>query len=139
MGRWTIAMSDDGDGANAFDVATANDQCVNEMLADTDGSVCTMEYTGAIGYHIHVASGESDPEYLWKIALLQALDDALFGEIHVDEANPSDARDQLERQIEGRLDPFTADFIANEFESNLTDLITVQEERAIDHEVDRDE
>lgn len=123
-----------GESANPddhpFDVATETDKRVNRMLADTDGAICSMEYTGTIGYHINVATGETDPEYLWKIALLQALDDTVFERMYVDAEDPRDARDQLERQLGESFDPFVAEQLAEDFEENLAELIEVQSEEA---------
>jgi hypothetical protein len=125
-------MSDSqaNDGESAFDVATESDRQVNELLAGTDGKICTMEYAGAIGYHINVARGETDPEFLWKIALLQALDETVFEMMYVDETHPEDARRQVERELERSFDPFTAERVAEVFEEKLTDLIETQAERA---------
>jgi hypothetical protein len=117
------------DDEHPFDVAKANNERVNEMLADTDGKIAAMEHSGAIGYHINVAKGETDPEYLWKIALLQALDDTVFEMLFVDSQNPSDARSQLEAQLTDSFDPFTAEAVADRFEQELESLIEVQNDQ----------
>ena len=117
------------DGQDAFQTARENDEQVNEMLADTGGRIAMMQYDGAIGYHIHVATGETDPEYLWKVALLQALDEMAFETLYVDEDTPALARDQVESQLREMFPMFQAEQIAAAFEDNLSDLIDVQEER----------
>lgn len=123
-------MSDSAGGdPHPFDIATETDEQVNEMLAATDGSICAMEYDGAIGYHINVAKGETDPEYLWKIALLQALDETVFEMVYVDEEEPREARIELQHQISQSFDPMTAEHVSEVFEEKLTDLIEVQEGR----------
>lgn len=109
-----------------FDVAKEANNRVNEMLADTDGAICSMELTGPIGYHINVASGETDPEYLWKIAFLQALNTAGLEMAHVDADTPDRAREQLSRTLREMFDPMTADYIGDEFEDNLRSLIDSQ-------------
>lgn len=111
---------------NPFDVATDNDKLVNRLLADTDGSICTMEYDGTIGYHIYVATGETDPEFLWKVALLQALDETVFEMMYVDADETREARRQIERQLRDSLDPHTAEYVADRFEDKLASLIETQ-------------
>lgn len=115
------------DSENAFDVATEGDNRVNRMLADTDGSICKMGYNGTIGYHIYVAEGETDPEYLWKIALLQALDETVFEMMYVDAEDPAEATRQVRQELVRSLDPLTAETVAEQFEDNLTSLIEAQE------------
>lgn len=110
-----------------FDVAKDANSRVNEMLADTDGAIASMELTGAIGYHINVATGETDPEYLWKIAFLQALNTAGLEMAHVNADTPERAREQLSRTLREMFDPMTADYIGEEFENNLRRLIESQE------------
>lgn len=117
-----------------FDVATEDDKKVNEMLAETDGAICAMEYTGTIGYHINVAKGEVDPEYLWKVVLLQALDESVFEMMYVDAKDPRDARAQLERDLDEYFDARTAEHVAELFEEKLTGLIEVQEKKAAEAE-----
>lgn len=110
-----------------LDVARDAVKDVNSMLADTDGKIAAMAFNGAAGYHQYVAKGETDPEYLWRIALLQALDDTIFEMMHVDGDSPAEARRQMERQLKNEFPAFTAEYIADEFESNLEDIIEVQE------------
>jgi len=112
-----------------FDVATEADKRVNRMLAESGGKICEMSYDGAIGYHINVAAGESDPEYLWKIAFLQALDESVLEMAHIDGETPGDCRLQLERQLGGKLDPMTLDYLADIFEEKLNALVEAQEGR----------
>lgn len=119
-----------------FDVATEDDKKVNEMLAETDGAICAMEYTGTIGYHINLAKGEVDPEYLWKVALLQALDESVFEMMYVDEKDPREARVQLMWDLEEYFDSRTAERVGDLFEEKLTSLIEVQEKKAAEAEAD---
>lgn len=110
-----------------FDAATDNDERINEMLAETGGKIAAMEYTGTIGYHIHVAEGETDPEYLWKIALLQALDESVFEMMYVDADSATEARNQIESELERSFDSMTAGYVADVFEEKLAELIRTQE------------
>lgn len=110
-----------------FDIATEAVRDVNDRLADTDGAICEMQFDGAVGYHNYIADGVADPEYLWRTALLQALDETIFEMMHVDDSTASGARAQVERQLEGSLDPFTAEAVAETFEDRLESLIEVQE------------
>ena len=119
-----------GASPHPFDVATESDNRVNKMLAETDGAICSMEYAGAIGYHINVAEGETEPEYLWKIALLQALDETVFEMMFVDAEEPTDARFQIERELREYFDHHTSEYVADLFEEKLADLIEVQKEAA---------
>ena len=112
-----------------FDAATSNVKEVNQMLADTDGALAEMSFDGAVGYHEYVATGESHPEYLWKTALLQALDETVFEMMHVGDEDPRDARMEVQRALERHFDAFTAETIADNFEDNLRNLIDVQESR----------
>lgn len=123
-------MAAEANEDHPFDVAKDNDTEVNRMLADTDGAIASMQYTGTIGYHIHVAEGETHPEYLWKIALLEALDTAMFDMMHVGADDVPEARRQVERELKESFDPFTAEFVADEFEDNLRGLIETQREFA---------
>ena len=118
----------DGEDEHPFDVAKDVCEDVNERLAETNGAISAMGMSGAIGYHHFVATGETDPEYLWKVALIQALEETVFEMTYVDAPNPRDARDQLERDLERSFDPFTAETVAEQFEENLRDLIDSQEE-----------
>lgn len=118
-----------------FDVATDGVEEVNEMLAETDCAIAEMAFDGAIGYHEYVAKGESHPEYLWKTALLQALDETVFEMMYVDNEDPRDARMQVEHELGEYFDSFTAEFVADQFEDNLNSLIDAQESRAADEEV----
>lgn len=120
------------DERHPFEVARENDKRVNRMLSDTDGAVAVMEYTGAIGYHIHIATGETEPEYIWKVALLQALDDVVFEMAYVDADTPVEAREQLEWDLKDAFQPLVAEAVADEFESNLSELIETQED--IEHD-----
>ena len=113
-----------------FDMAKRTCEDVNERLAETDGAISAMGLSGAIGYHHFVATGESHPEYLAKVALLEALDETIFEMLYVDEAHPNDARHQVERELKRSMDPYTAETVADRFEEKLTDLIEVQENRA---------
>lgn len=122
-----MATADDD---HPFDVATEDDKRVNQMLAETDGAICSMQYNGPIGYHINIAKGETSPEYLWKVALLQALDETVFEMMYVDEERPADARRQIERDLEEYFDPFTAEHVAELFEEKLENLIQSQEDLA---------
>ena len=122
----------DSQQPNAFDYATATNGEVNELLAQTNGRIATMEFAGAIGYHINVAVGESDPEYLWKIALLQALDESLMEMMHVDADETNEARRQIKRELENWMDPLSAERVADLFERKLSELIEVQEYRSPD-------
>lgn len=110
-----------------FDIATDGAQEVNELLADTGGAICEMQFAGAIGYHVNVADGETDPEYLWKTAFLQAIDDTLLEMAHIDADTPEAARQQLEEQVLEQIGPFARDDLAESFEMHLRDLIEVQE------------
>ncbi|RYJ13295.1 hypothetical protein ELS19_04480 [Halogeometricum borinquense] len=110
-----------------FDVATETDKQVNQMLAETDGRICTMEFSGAIGYHLNVATGESDPEYLWKLALLQAFDETVFEMMHVDAKDAATAREQIETQLEDSFRPLAVESVADVFEEKLADLVETQE------------
>jgi len=40
---------------SAFDLATDSDTEVNKLLAETGGKIAAMEYSGAVGYHVHAA------------------------------------------------------------------------------------
>lgn len=111
-----------------FDIARDANQRVNDGLADTDGAIASMELTGAIGYHINIATGTTNPEYLWKVAFLQALDTAGLEMAHVDADTPEGAGDQLSRTLSEMFDPMTADYIREEFEDNLRQLIDTQAE-----------
>lgn len=115
---------------SAFDVARESDERVNEMLAETDGAIASMAYDGEIGYHIHVAKGETSPEYLWKVALFQAFDDMALEMTYVDADTPEEARWQLEDTLQDTFSPFVADAVADEFESNLEQLMDVQRDRS---------
>lgn len=95
---------------------------VNEQLADTDGRICSMSITGRVGYHEYVAAGETEPEFLWKVAFLQALDDTVLEMVYVDAEDSVGAREQLERQLRDSFDPLTAEYLCDEFESNLEQL-----------------
>lgn len=125
-----MAQASNSDDPSPFDIARENDQRVNEMLAETDGAIASMQYQGTIGYHIHVARGESDPEYLWKIALLEALDEAVFQQAYVDAEDPTGARRQIERALSDAFNPMTADYLAEQFEEKLRDLMETQQEHA---------
>lgn len=113
-----------------FDAATSNVEEVNEMLADTDGTIAQMSFDGALGYHNYIATGESHPEYLWKTALLQALDETVFEMMYVDDEDPRDARMQVQLELERHFDAFTAENVADNFEEKLNHLIEVQESTA---------
>jgi len=113
-----------------FDAATSNVEEVNEMLADTDGTIAQMSFDGAVGYHNYVATGEAHPDYLWKTALLQALDETVFEMMYVVSEDSRDARMEVQRELERHFDAFTAETIADNFEEKLEHLIEVQESRA---------
>jgi hypothetical protein len=120
-------MSDDGE--TLLEMARANDRDVNDELAATGGHVCEMYFSGAIGYHIHVATGETSPQYLTRTALLQALDEVLFERVYVDETDDVDeARAAVERELHEMCRPLAAEHIADEYESNLRSLQEAQEE-----------
>lgn len=120
-------MADPEQQEHPLDVARDAVDEVNEMLADTDGKIASMAFDGAVGYHHYVATGETDPEYLWKIALLQAMDSSVFEMMHVDADSPAEARRQMERQLRDHLDSHSAEYVADEFERHLESLIEVQE------------
>jgi len=110
-----------------FDIAVDANEDVNDLLADTDGAICEMQFAGAIGYHVNVADGEAAPEYLWKTAFLQAIDDTLLEMAHIDADTPEAARQQLEEQVVEQMGPFVRESLADSFEMHLRDLIEVQE------------
>jgi len=110
-----------------FDVATDASEEVNEMLAATDGAIAEMQFAGAIGYHINVASGETEPEYLWKTAFHQAVDEVLLEMAMIDADTPAGAREQLDEQVLDQFGPFSSDAMADAFEEKLEGLIEVQE------------
>ena len=114
--------------ADLFELARENDQEVNELLADTDGRIATMQYHGSIGYHLHVARGATDPQYLWKIALLKALDESLLEMVHIDAETVSGATSQLQRQLAGDLQHASLELLTDRFSENLWSLIETQEE-----------
>lgn len=125
-------MSDAEDASGTphpFDEARDANNRVNEMLADTDGAIAEMGFSGPIGYHINVAKGETAPEYLWRVALFQALEETAFEMAHVDADTVEGARRQLDRTLEDAFDPFTAEHVGDRFEENLRGLIESQEER----------
>jgi hypothetical protein len=96
-----------------------------------------MSFSGAVGYHVHVATGETSTDYLTRTALLQALDDVLFERLGVhDDPDPSDARATVERQLREVLDlaPHTAELVADEYESNLRSLRETQAEAEVSGE-----
>lgn len=112
-----------------FDIAVDANEDVNDLLAGTDGAICEMQFAGAIGYHVNVADGETDPEYLWKTAFLQAIDEVLLDMAMVDADTPGEAREQLDRQVLEEMGPFTKDALAESFEEHLESLIAVQEDK----------
>lgn len=122
------------DQRNAFDEAREANERVNDLLADTDGAIAAMELAGAIGYHVNVATGETDPEYLWKIALLEALDETVLEMAYVDAPTPSEAREQLSRDLRRSFDPATADHVLDVFEDKLASLVESQEEIAAEQD-----
>lgn len=112
---------------DAFDAATDNVREINEQLAETDGRIAVMSFDGAIGYHHYIAAGETDPEYLWKVALLKALDDTVLEMAYVDADSVEAAADQLDQQLRDAFDPLTREYLIEQFEGNLRDLKEVQE------------
>ena len=115
-----------------LDVASEENNRVNDMLADTDGAICEMSFNGAIGYHVNIATGETDPEYLWKVALLQALDESVFEMMYVDADEPDEARRQVERELGEYFDRHTTEYVGEQFEGNLRSLIETQQQNADD-------
>ena len=120
-------MSDD---RNPFSASREYDMWINDDLADTDGDICMMEYSGPIGYHIHVATGETHPKYLWKVAFFQAVSETLLDMVWVDDPDPADAREQLEHGLSVCVDPVMREEISVLFEDNLRELIAAQERNA---------
>jgi len=112
-----------------FDVAVDANKEVNQQLAETDGAISSMSFQGAIGYHINVANGETQPEHLWRVAFFQAIDEALLEMAHVDAETAAGAREQLEEQVLEQMGPFVRDDVARSFEENLESLIAVQEDK----------
>jgi len=110
-----------------LDVATGANKEVNQILADTDGAISSMQFEGAIGYHINIASGETDPEHLWRAAFHNAIDQVLLEMAFVDADTPEAAREQLEEQVLDQMGPFSRDAVADRFEENLRGLIETQE------------
>lgn len=113
-----------------LDVARDANKRINNSLADTGGAIATMAINGALGYHINVATGETAPEYLWRVALYQALDETAFEMAHVDADDVEGARRQLDRTLEETFDHWTAEHVGDRFEENLRGLIEAQEEIA---------
>lgn len=105
-----------------LDLARDTSMEVNEQLADTDGQICAMSIAGRVGFHEYVAAGETAPEYLWKVAFFQALDDTVLEMVHVDAEDAIGAREQLERRLSDAFDPFTVEHLCDEFEDNLQRL-----------------
>ena len=116
------------DPQNALDMARDSCRDVNEKLADSDGKIAAMCITGTVGYHQYVATGETDPEYLYKIALLQALDESVFEMMHVDADEAGRAAQQVQTELERHFDAWTAEDVATRFQENLESLISVQED-----------
>ncbi|QLC34092.1 hypothetical protein EFA46_007710 [Halarchaeum sp. CBA1220] len=117
-------MSDE----HPLDAAQSANIDINDRLAETDGTITAMEFSGRIGYHINVATGVTDPESLWRVALFQALDETLLEQMWIDGDTPADARRGVERELEDAMTPWMAETIADRFEAKLESLIDAQEE-----------
>lgn len=112
--------TDDGESLDISDTLMAE----NERLAD--GNLSTMTLYGGVGFHIFVASDLDTPSAWWKVALHQAFDETLdmSAMVHVsDDATVAEAREEIERGLrEMGLGHFEAEYLADEFESNLSGL-----------------
>jgi len=124
-----VEVGQQADPEGIFDAAKANVRLTNEKLAATDGAIAEMQFGGAIGYHHYLAAGETDIEYLWRVALLQAFDNVIYRMMHVEAEEPEPAAEAVTQQLEEHLDSRTADRIGDRFEEELIDLIDVQEDR----------
>jgi len=118
------------DKADIFELARDNDNAVNERLAETDGKIAAMQYDGRIGYHAHIATGETDPEYLWRVALSQALDRTLLEMVYIDGGTAHEAASQLDRQLGDSLQPHARERLVSAFEDQLEALIDAQSQAA---------
>ena len=110
----------------ALDAAIEANNEINQMLADTDGTIRSMQFQGAVGYHINVATGETDPEYLWRVAFHRAIDEVLLETALIQPDSAGDALHQLEHEVLEQMGPFSRDTLAEKFEENLRSLIESQ-------------
>jgi hypothetical protein len=104
-------------------VATDSDNEVNRLLADDECGIDEMQYAGAIGFHVHVADGLTNPEFLWRTAFYQALDEVVLDMVHCEEDLPENAVHEVMRQVGDKFDPHTRDRLRDEFQEQLSDLI----------------
>lgn len=117
------------DAESPYETALAANKRVNDLIA-ASGDIGAVQLAGVIGYHVNPSARDTRPGALWKVALLQALDDTIFDMIHVDDSTVEGARRTVEQGLSDYTDSMTRDFVGERFAGHLQTLIDRQEEFA---------
>lgn len=110
-------MAAENEDVNAFDLACETQTRVSELLADDAADV--MSLSGPVGRFTYIGQG-TPLEYLVKPALMEALSTTIDEAVWVDEVDDvEEVQSQLERQLKEVMDPFQAEYVAQETASTL--------------------